>query len=159
MLTLAEAKVALDVGGAAIALFDKLYPRIWRALTGKEPKTSGSIRVERRGEELVATKDGKSQMQVTYQDLMQRLSPEDVNHIRMYEQSIKNYEAQIEKIYPQLALLPPVQKAQVEVQLKQMVDAMQSDLLGILSFIERIGLDLEDHYSRVYDLIDRGQTL
>lgn len=161
MLGLAEAKLAVDVLGGAIGLFDKLYPRLTRILTGAEPTKEPSIRIEKRGEELVAKKDGSVRKTVTYQELMQRLTPEDVRYIQMYESSIKNYEAQIEQVYPQLALLGPIEKAQTEVRLKHMVQAIKKDLLGILGYIETIGLDLEDHYARTRDLITRtlGATI
>jgi hypothetical protein len=135
MLTLAEAKLALDAGGVAIKLFDKLYPRIVRVLSGNEPDKESSVRIEKRGDDLIASRHGKPGARVTYQDLMERLSPDDVGHIRMFERSMALYEAQIEKAYPQLAVLPTIERAQTEVRLKQMIGDMQKDLLGILNFI------------------------
>jgi hypothetical protein len=155
MISFADAKIAFELGGSAIALFDKLYPRIMRALTGHDPTGEPSIKIEKRDGSLVAEKNGKPHGQVTYEDLMNRLSPEDVSHIRMYEQSMTNYADTIEKAYPELALLPAIEKAQTEVRLKQMVRSMHQDLLGVLGFIETIGLDLEDHYSRMHDLIKK----
>ena|SRR2546425_8606396 len=153
MLGLAEAKVAVDVVAGAIGVVDKLYPRLMRILTGAEPTKEPSIKIEKRDGELVTKKDGIAGQTVSYQELMQRLTPDDVRYIRMYEGSIKNYETQIEQVYPQLALLGPVEKAQTELRLKQMVQAIKKDLLGILGYIQTIGLDLEDHYSRTHDLI------
>jgi hypothetical protein len=155
MLGLAEAKLAVDVLGGAIGLFDKLYPRLTRILTGAEPTKEPSIRIEKHGEKLVAKKDGAVRDTVTYQQLMQRLTPDDVRYIQMYESSIRNYEAQIEQVYPQLAFLGPIEKAQTEARLKQMVQAIRKDLLGILGYVQTIGLDLDDHYSRTRDLIAR----
>jgi hypothetical protein len=155
MLGLAEAKLAVDVVAGAIGVVDKLYPRLMRILTGAEPTKEPSIKIEKQGDELVAKRDGVPRQTVSYQELMQRLTPDDVRYIRMYEGSIKNYEAQIEQVYPQLALLGPVEKAQTEMRLKQMVQAIKTDLLGIIDYIQTIGLDLEDHYSRTRDLIAR----
>src|SRR5919108_666491 len=98
MLGLGEAKLAIDLLSGAIGVFDKLYPRLTRILTGSEPTKEPSIRIEKRGDELVAKKDGTAHRTVTYRELMECLTPEDVRYIQMYEASIKNYEAQIEHV-------------------------------------------------------------
>jgi hypothetical protein len=60
-------------------------------------------------------------------------------------------------VYPQLALsVDPIAKAKTEQQLKGIVVAMQGDLVGILDFLERAGLSLDDHYRNIRDVVARA---
>jgi hypothetical protein len=151
---LTEAKIAIDAVAGAIALFDKLYPKIVGIIQNREP-TPPSLKIESEGETLVAVSNGQELRRVTYQDLMKALPPGGVSHIKMFEDSMENYKAQIEIIYPQLALLPPVQKAQTQVQLQQMTIDIKGDLLGILDFIRSLGFDLDDHYGVAWSIVNR----
>lgn len=152
---LAEAKIAIETVTGAIALFDKLYPRIVQIIQGREPRPP-SIKIERAGEEIVATSDGGTPLKrVTYNELVQKLPPEGIKHIRMFEQSMQNYSDQIESVYPQLALLPPIEKAQTQARLRQMTVNIKADLLGILDFIKKLGFDLDDHYGVAWNLVNQ----
>jgi hypothetical protein len=151
---LTEAKIAFDATVSAIALFDKVYPRIRALYTGEKPVVP-SFKIEKQGNEIVGSKNGKALKSVTHEQLMSSLSPDDISHIKMFEKSLKAYSDQIEMVYPKLALLPPIEKAQTELRLKQMTLDMKVDLLGITDFIQKIGFDLEDHYSAAHSLIQR----
>ena len=60
-------------------------------------------------------------------------------------------------VYPQLALaVDPIAKARTEQQLKGIIVAMKGDLVGILDFLCQAGLDLDDHYRNIRDVVARA---
>jgi hypothetical protein len=107
-------------------------------------------------ESLVTTIQGQELQRVTYNELATKLTSEDLDHIRTLETSMNNYYQQWKGLYPTLALeTDPKAKDQKERQIDSLiVSGMGRDLGRIISFIERCGLSLDDHYVRVRDLAE-----
>jgi hypothetical protein len=84
---------------------------------------------------------------VKYEVMAQRLTPEDMRYITAHEKTMTSYYEQWEAAYPTLALeVDPIRKKQLEQRLDQVLDALAKELAIILGFIEKAGLQLDDHY-------------
>ena len=67
--------------------------------------------------------------------------------VRSLEAAIKNNLKVVEETYPELDLLGPLDRSKERIRLGTHVQRIESDLKSLLDFIERLGLDLDDHYS------------
>jgi hypothetical protein len=88
---------------------------------------------------------------------LQRLPEADLRHIKVLEQSMEKHYAIWAAVYPQLALaIDPIATTKTEQQLKGIIIAMKGDLIGILNFLRQAGLDLDDHYRSIRDVVARA---
>jgi hypothetical protein len=160
-MELAAITAAIGAASAGIDLIDKIYAQVRRVIDGRpEPPVPErhAQKIERRGDEIVATGYGPVQT-ITGADLA-RLPPSQLRLIRTYEQSMENHVAIWEAVYPQLALeTNPVTKAQVELRLKGIIREMGRDLTGIIDFLQLSGLTLDDHYLEIRALVAREAGL
>jgi len=75
-------------------------------------------------------------------------------HIGAYETSLERLRVAWENLYPQR--ISPANgsiNSEVEARLKQLIHEMRKDLLGILDFLEKNGIYLDDHYQEVRDVL------
>lgn len=148
MISLDEAQNFADILNVIISIFDRIYPKLHYLFTGKEYEKEPSIRIEQVEGALVAKKHGVENLRVTYPQLVNLVSRDDLRHIRTFERAMENNLSVIEKEYPEVDLLSTADKAQKKKLLHERVLKIKQDLNAVLEYIELIGLDLEDHYSR-----------
>lgn len=149
---------AVGAAAAGVELIDKIGDQIVRFLGKDVPGLTGTHRakIERDGQAIVQKVHGVETQRITGSDLA-NLPDDLVRHIRVHEKSMENHYAIWESVYPQLALMvDPVAKARTEQQLRGIVVAMKGDLLGILDFLSRAGLDLDDHYRHIRDVVSKA---
>jgi hypothetical protein len=156
MIDLALATAAITAATAGVGLIDKIADQIDRFLTKKpEPEVPPQhrLKIERDGDAIVSRYHGQESQRITAADL-QKLPEAELRHIKVFEQSMENHYAVWEAVHPQQALaVDPVAKAKIDLQLKGIIRDMKRDLNGILGFLERIGLNLDDHYMHIRDLV------
>ena len=147
-------KAAIVAATAGVGLIDKISDQVSRFLTKSDPPFGHHrASIEREGEAIVQKRHGVETQRVTYRDL-QKLPEADLRHIKILEQSMENHYAVWAAVYPQLALaVDPIAKAKTEQQLKGIILSMKTDLIGILEFLLQAGLDLDDHYRNIHDVV------
>lgn len=156
MVDLAMIAAAITAATSAVGLIDKIADQIDRFLT-KSPEPAvpkeHRLQIEKEGNAIVSRYHGQESQRITAEDL-QKLPEADLRHIKVLEQSMENHYSIWAAVYPQLALaVDPIAKAKTEQQLKGILGGMRGDLEGILTFLERSGLHLDDHYLHVRDLV------
>jgi hypothetical protein len=159
VIDLATISAAIGAATAGVGLIDKIADQVSRFLTNREESVipvEHRLQIERDGDAIVQTRHGIEYQRITASDL-QHLPEADLQHIKVLERSMDNHYAVWASVYPQLALsVDPIAKAKTEQQLKGIVVAMQGDLVGILDFLERAGLSLDDHYRNIRDVVARA---
>ena len=151
MIELATAAAAAAMLSNSVSAVDKIY-NWWNGKHGESP-ASQALRSDPQKQVLqyVSLSGAKpSQVVMTYDQLAQALSPEDVGHIKSFETRMMLAMNQWEALNAELPLASPVERARIEA---NMVNLKEKDicfsLKQIVDFIERLGIDLEDHYQRV----------
>ena len=156
MVDIATITAAIGAATSAVKLFDKMADQIERFITRRpEPDVPKEYRlkIERSGDDIVTTSQGREIQRITAANLG-NLLPSQLRHVTVLEQSMENHYAVWSQVYPQLALMDsPVQKAKVEQQLRAIVGGMKGDLEGILSFLQDCGVQLDDHYMHIRNLV------
>jgi hypothetical protein len=156
MVDLALATAAISAAASAIGLIDKVSDQIERFMARrKEPMVPKEHRMkfEREGNALVSKSQGKKLQTITAKDF-QKLPEASLHHIQVLEKSMENHYSVWAAVYPQLALaIDPIAKAKTELQLRDVIAGMKSDLDGILDFLQQSGFYLDDHYQRVRNLV------
>lgn len=106
--------------------------------------------------DLVAREHDREIQRITGEDLANRNLPQPIlDHVLVLEKSMQNHYALWSKLYPKLAAADgPLQEAKVEVQLSGVIKSMKSDLHGILAFLESAGLELDDHYLHIRQVVE-----
>ena len=156
MVDLATISAAVTAATAGVSLIDKIADQVDRFLTKRPapavPKEH-RMRIAKEGDAIVSRFHGKEAQRITSQDL-QRLPEATLRHVKVLEQSMENHYAVWAAVYPQLATaIDPIAKAKTEQQLRGVVLGMKGDLEGILTFLEEAGLQLDDHYLHVRDVV------
>jgi len=146
----------LTTATSAVGLFDKVVDEVQRFIRKEKPEL-GSVphrmTIERDGDSLIGKENGVVVQRISGVDL-EKLPPEVWKHIQILERSMQNYYQIWSATYPQLALLSdPLQKAKVELALRQELLAMKKDLENILQFLEQCGFWLDDHYLGIRDAL------
>lgn len=159
MVDPATITAAITAAASAIGLIDKIADQIKRYLTkipeAKVPREY-RLKIQGKNDTLVAQYDGKVLQTITAKDL-EKLPESQLRHVQTYEKSMKNHYKIWSAVYPQLATMDsPVSKARVEAQLDEVIEGMKKDLNGILSFLESSGLQLDDHYIEIRQLVNQA---
>jgi hypothetical protein len=159
MVDLVTISAAIGAATAGVGLIDKIGDQITRFLSKRETPVTPiehRAKIERDGDAIVRKDHGIEYQRITANDL-QKLPEAELRHIKVLEQSMENHYAVWSSVYPQLALaVDLVAKAKTEQQLKGIILAMKSDLVGILDFLRKAGLDLDDHYTYIRDVVARA---
>lgn len=160
MLDIAAVTTIISAATSAVGLFDQIADQVQRFIKKDKgepvPPQAGEykMKIEQEGDSMVSKIHGKIFQTITASDL-QRLPDNVLLHVKVLEQSMQNYYAIWSAIYPQLALLPPMEKAQTEIRLKQQVLMMKGDMEAILDFPQTAGFQLDDHYMEIKGTLAR----
>lgn len=151
----AAVSAAIAAASAGIDLIDKIYYQVRRVLRNEPEPTNPpphAQTIEAQGTAIVSTWRGQVQT-ITGADLA-KLPASQLSMVQAYEKSMESKVAIWEAVYPTLALeTNPVARAQVELQLKEIIKSMSRDLTGIIDFLGSIGLYLDDHYLEIRHLV------
>lgn len=162
MIPLAEAAAIASILGNATNIIDKIYDRFFKRKTGNpppeglKPEHSAVIKNDPSQSALVLTLQGAQCDKVTYDELGQRLSHQDMRYIQTRERVMKQLYEQWEAAYPTLATeIDPIRKKQLDQRLDEITDDLGKELDRILEFVTNSGLTLDDHYMMFRDLARR----
>jgi hypothetical protein len=141
--------------GAALAnslrLLDDLWAGVEPALTDKSARTPDEYRMRfgSDGQDLVArSRDGVEYQRATRDDLEQKLSAEQLQHLEILERSMEINKAIWDERYPNRVLDKRSKRAAEEA-----ADALAEDLSAVLSLAEQAGMWLDDHYLAVREVV------
>lgn len=145
---------------SAIGLFDLIADQVERFIT-KQPEpaipTEHRLNIKKENGAIVVRDHGQEFQRITGADLA-NLPESQLQHIKVLEQSMQNHYAIWAAVYPQLALqVDPITKARIEQQLKGIIVGMKGDLNGILGFLQSSGVQLDDHYLHIRDVVNQVQ--
>jgi hypothetical protein len=151
MIDLATAAAAAALLNNSVSAVDKVY-NWWQALQ-KQKAASEILRSDPK-KEVLQYVSGQDQAPIrvvmTYAQLATKLNQDDFTYIQSFEQRMSLAMGQWEKLNARLPLLDSVERARVEANM----DAMKNGdictcLREIVGFIEKLNIDLHDHYASV----------
>jgi hypothetical protein len=156
MVDFATITAAIAAATSGVGLIDKIADQVDRFLTKRPdpgvPKEH-RMQIAKEGDAIVSRQHGQERQRITARDL-EKLPEATLRHVKVFEQSMENHYSIWAAVYPQLALaVDPIAKAKTEQQLKGVIIGMKGDLNGILNFLEQAGLQLDDHYRHVRDVV------
>jgi hypothetical protein len=152
MIELAAAASAAALLNNAVSAVDKIY-NWWRAARGERPASEG-LRSDHQKQVLqyvsLAAPSQPAQVVMTFDQLATKLTPEDVSYIKAFETRMRLAMTQWEALNAELPLAGAVERARIELNMKNLKEKdICYSLHQIVGFIERLGLDLHDHYASV----------
>ena len=86
---------------------------------------------------------------MTYEELSTESTTDDFSYIRSFDQRMKLAMSQWEALNARLPLADPVDRVRIEANMEQMKDTTSACVKEIVDFIDKLGIDLYDHYGRV----------
>jgi len=141
--------------GRSANIIDVLDPQIEHvragtADAGAPVRHSVTVAAEQSPREpvLVGRVRGESRTRITAAELAQRLSPEDLDHVHTLETSMERWYADWKALYAGRGT-----NLGDDETLKAAVRRMRHDLVQVLDFLQQLGFDLQDHYSRIRNAI------
>jgi hypothetical protein len=165
MLTPVEIAAAVTAIKGAVDVFDKLARPIKRVLLKSKERYDQAeakdqrwrFKVGTEGNNIVVREKNELRQTVTGEQLARILSPNDLALVQTYERKMQAYFDIWNQVY---AAKNSSQNRQVNAktdrQLKKLVVQMRGELLGILTFLEQIGIHLDDHYRHVRSLVEHA---
>lgn len=159
MLSPVEIAAVLAATKNAVDIFDKISGQIKGLLTKRPSEAEGGgerwrYKVVADDEQITVRQDGRTIQTLNRSELESRLTPEHLNHIRVYEASMQKYYARWQRLYPKRDdSADALANIKLEDQLTDQVKKMQEDLVGIVDFLQSIGVHLDDHYMEVRGLV------
>ena len=152
MIELATAATAAALLNNSVSAIDKVY-NWWRTKHGNSPASVG-LRSDPQNQVLqYVSLTGAAQpahVVMTYNELATRLTPQDVSFIKAFERRMTLAMAQWEALNADLPLAGAVERVRIEANMENIKDRdICSSLRQIVGFIERLGIDLQDHYASV----------
>jgi len=145
----------ITAASSAIGLVDKIADQFSRFVT-KRPDPTGPkeyrYKIEGDSQKIVVKSQGKEIQRITGDDL-KNLPADYYQHIQTLEQSMQAHYRLWQRIYPKRNQSPDeLKNAQTDEQIHQLIANMKQDLDGIITFLESIGVHLDDHYMMVRNL-------
>ena len=153
MIDLATVAVIAKIASDGVGALDKVFRTYLDVLHKKEPQASAPppdltyVNKPEAGAFVAQSiHSGGTVQTVTYAQLQQKLDPGDQAYIAALTRSIQNYEKQWNAAYEQRSLASGMDIGRLDAQLDYLARQMADPLLRILSFVEKMGLHLDDHY-------------
>jgi len=139
---------------SSIAVIDNVTPEIEAVVYGQaqaQINRQYGIVVRRERGALVAYQ----RMHVIQPEDLQNLSAEERDALEGYDSSMNRFYEQWKSMWARRsAAVTPQERENIDAELQRLVKGMQRDLHGILDFLARQGMVLEDHYRQVRKLVD-----
>lgn len=160
MLTPAEIAAIVAATKGTIEIFDKIAGQVKTVLLkrpkeaeGEDERWRNKIRPE--GTSIVVKHEDCIVQTLTADQLADALNPHDLTLVRTYEDSMNKYFARWKALYAKKdASQDPHVNAITEEQLTDQIVKMKRELLGILKFLEKCGVHLDDHYMHIRHLVE-----
>lgn len=92
-------------------------------------------------------RSGEVYQLVTYDELSKKLTKEDREHVEALNRAMQTYQKQWNALYEQRAVAGlGLATVQIDAQLDYLAKQVSDPLIRVLSFVEKMGLYLDDHY-------------
>lgn len=164
MLTPDEISALVVATKGAIDIFDKVAGQIKSVIT-KRPREAEAgedrwrYKIKPEGSEIVVRQDGRTIQTVTADELSKLLARADLELVQTYEKSMNKYFARWKAIYAKKdSSQDPLVNAITEEQLTEQIVKMKAELVGILDFLEKCGVRLDDHYMQIRHLVESAEA-
>jgi hypothetical protein len=164
MLTPTEIAAIVAATKGAVDIFDKVAGQI-RTVLAKRPKEAEEehdqwrFKISPEGEEIIVKQEDRTVQTVTAEELSNVLNQSDLDLVKTYETSMNKYFGRWKAVYAKKdASQDPLVNAITEEQLTEQIIKMKSELLGILSFLEKCGVHLDDHYMNIRHLVEDAKV-
>ena len=164
MLTPVEIAALVAATKGAVEVFDKVAGQIKSVLT-KRPKEAEAdedrwrYKIRPEGTSIVVKQENRTVQTVTGEQLSKVLSTTDLDLVQTYEASMNKYFSRWKAVYAKKdSSQDPLVNAITEEQLTEQIVKMKTELLGILSFLQKCGVNLDDHYMHVRHLVESAKT-
>ncbi|ROZ75683.1 hypothetical protein [Ramlibacter sp. WS9] len=160
MLSPVEIAALIAATKGAVDIFDKIAGQIKTVLTKRPKEAEGDddrwrFKVRPEGTAIVVKQEDRTVQTVTAAELSKVLSPADLELVQTYEQSMNKYFARWKAVYAKKdASQDPLVNAITEEQLTEQIVKMKGELVGIIDFLKRCGVMLDDHYMHVRQLVE-----
>ena len=164
MLSLAEITAVVAATKGAVEIFDKVAGQIRSVLTKRPKEAEGEddrwrYKIRTEGPNIVVKQQNQVVQTVTAEELSSVLNPGDLDLVRTYEVSMNKYFNRWKALYSKKdASQDPLVNVITEEQLTEQIVKMRSELLGILAFLEKCGVHLDDHYMSIRYLVEEAKT-
>ncbi|HEY5055768.1 MAG TPA: hypothetical protein VII58_06385 [Acidobacteriaceae bacterium] len=164
MLNPADIAALVTATKGALDIFDKIAGQIKSVLTKRPRESEGAedrwrYKIQPRGMEIVVKQEDRTLQVITAADLAKALGPSDLQMIRTYETSMQKYFKRWQALYAKKdASQDPLVNAITDEQLAEQIVKMKAELLGILGFLQRAGIHLDDHYMHIRHLVEAAGT-
>ena len=159
MLSPLEIGALLAATKNAVDIFDKISGQIKGVLTKRPKEPEGGddrwrYRVSADDKQITVKQDGRTIQTLKREELESKLTPAHLDHIKVYEASMKKYYKRWQLMYPMRDdSVDVLANIKLDEQLAGQVKNMQQDLVGIVDFLQSIGVNLDDHYMEVRGLV------
>lgn len=155
-ITLEMAALIAKAASDAVNAFDNIYDRYANFLKNRQPRSHWEpppdyayVDAPDRGAIVAMSRSsGKICQTVSYEELSEKLSGNDADHIKALSEAMTAYEQQWNSVYRQKPLMSdPIAIAKVDQQLERLAEEIGEALLKVLNFLQSMGLFLDDHYN------------
>ena len=159
MLSPLEIAAVLAATKNAVDIFDKISGQIKGVLAKRPKEPEGGddrwrYKVSADDKQITVKQDGRTIQTLKQEELESRLTPAHLDHIKVYEASMQKYYKRWQQMYPMRDdSVDVLANIKLDEQLAGQVKMMQQDLVGIVDFLESIGVHLDDHYMEVRGLV------
>jgi DNA polymerase I-like protein with 3'-5' exonuclease and polymerase domains len=160
MLTPVEIAALVAATKGAIDLFDKIAGQLKSVLMKRPKEDEGRedrwrYKINTEGKNIVVKQTDRTVQTITGDQLARVLGPNDLELVSSYEKNMQRYFKRWQTVYASKdASQDPQVNAITEEQLTELIAKMKTELLGILSFLEHIGVHLDDHYMHIRQLVE-----
>jgi hypothetical protein len=164
MLSIAEIAAIVSATKGAVDIFDKVAGQIKTVLTKRPKEAEGSddrwrYKIRTEGSSIVVKQEERTVQTVTADQLANILSKSDLELIQAYEANMNKYFSRWKAVYAKKdASEDPLVNAITEEQLTDQIVKMKSELLGILGFLQKCGVNLDDHYMHIRHLVEDARA-
>jgi len=144
----------------ALDIFDKISGQIKSVLLKRPKEAEGDeerwrYKITGEGDKIVVRQQTNTIQTLTRDELAQKLKPSDLSLVETYEEHMERGFRIWQKVYRQKDASPdPRVNAQVDEQLVDIITGMKKDLTGIIEFLRRLQVMLDDHYEHVRQLVE-----
>ncbi len=162
MLTPMEIAAVVTATKGAIDVFDKIAGQIKTVLQKRPKEAEGDedrwrYKIQAAGNEIVVKQAERTVQVVTGDQLSKVLGPNDLELVKTYEASMQRYFNRWKAVYAKKdASQDPLVNAITDEQLAEQITKMKAELLGILAFLQKAGVHLDDHYMHVRHLVEQA---
>jgi len=162
VLTPAEIAALVAATKGAVDLFDRFSGQIKSVLEKRPKEKEGGddrwrykVDVQKHG--IVVKQDDRKIQTITGPELASKLSEKDLKLVQTLEGKMEEYFELWRKVYESKdAAQDPLVNAQTDRQLNKLIKQMRGELLGIIDFLTKIGVRLDDHYMHVRYLVEKA---